>query len=145
MQCRRACRNNWGRARNGSRAGADANDIAFDDVVRRPVEPVSWSAQEAAGPIGRRLVSSRSAGERVGGLHRGVELLRVPALFARPEARALPAAERHVIVDAGRRQVDHTMPAAERRLKSEAYFKDVVQMPDDSPNGVSFATATASS
>ena len=47
--------------------------------------------------------SSRTAGVNVGGLDRRVELHRIAALLARPIARALAAAERHVIVDAGRR------------------------------------------
>src|SRR5262249_53284778 len=45
--------------------------------------------------------------ERVGGLHRGVELGGVAPLLARPVARAFAAPERHVIVDAGGRQIDH--------------------------------------
>ena len=47
--------------------------------------------------------SSRTAGVNVCGLDRRVELHRIAALLARPIARALAAAERHVIVDAGRR------------------------------------------
>src|SRR6185503_3191199 len=54
---------------------------------------------EAPGPV--------PLGGRVGGLHHGVELLRVAALLARPVAGALAASERHVVVDASGRQVDH--------------------------------------
>ena len=57
------------------------------------------SHRSDAGP-GR---SSRTAGVDVGGLDRRVELHCIAALLARPIARALAAAERHVIVDAGRR------------------------------------------
>src|SRR6478735_3862546 len=45
--------------------------------------------------------------QRVARFHRRVELGGIAALLARPVARALPPAERHVVVDARRRQVDH--------------------------------------
>src|SRR4051794_11685563 len=45
--------------------------------------------------------------QRVGGLDRGVEFRGVAALLARAVARTLAAAERHVEVDAGGRQIDH--------------------------------------
>ncbi|MNF00018.1 hypothetical protein D3C87_1760630 [compost metagenome] len=38
-----------------------------------------------------------------------------------------------------------TMPASALRLKCVACFRLVVAMPDDSPNGVSLATLSASS
>ncbi len=41
------------------------------------------------------------------GARRGEELHRLPALLARAVARGLGTAERHVIIDAGRRQIDH--------------------------------------
>src|SRR5579872_6216923 len=44
---------------------------------------------------------------RVRRLVRCIEFRCVAALFARAEARTFPAAEWHVIVDAGRWQVDH--------------------------------------
>src|SRR5262245_10531438 len=47
----------------------------------------------------------------VGRLDDRVELLRVRALLARAVARLLSAAERHVIVEARRRQIDHHEPA----------------------------------
>src|SRR3954469_21835415 len=47
------------------------------------------------------------AGIGIGGLHRRIELACIGALLAGAVARALPAAERHVIVDAGGRQIDH--------------------------------------
>jgi len=37
------------------------------------------------------------------------------------------------------------MPAADLRLKSWAYFSEVVQMPEERPKSVSFAVSTASS
>src|SRR5262249_10871830 len=56
-------------------------------------------------------LSLPAAGRRprrdVGRLHAGVELPRIAALLAWSVARALAAAERHVIVDAGGGQVDH--------------------------------------
>ena len=60
-----------------------------------------------SGSANRDLQRQRLPREGVGRLHRGVELLGVGALLARAVARALPAAERHVVVDARRRQVDH--------------------------------------
>ena len=38
-----------------------------------------------------------------------------------------------------------TIPARDLLLKSSACFSEVVAMPEESPNGVSFATASASS
>src|SRR5882757_7724215 len=50
---------------------------------------------------------SLSAGIGIGSLHRRIEFARIGALLAGAVARALPAAERYVIVDAGGRQIDH--------------------------------------
>src|SRR5690606_20299099 len=43
----------------------------------------------------------------VGGFHRGVELLGIAPLLARSVGRAFAATERHVVIDARGRQVDH--------------------------------------
>src|SRR5205823_314074 len=62
-------------------------------------------------PAGRSLTycAFNAEGSRrdVRGFHDRVELPRVRALLARTVAGLLPAAERHVVVEAGRRQVHH--------------------------------------
>ncbi len=87
----------------------------------------------ASAATGKGSSALRTAGVDVGSLDRGVELHRIAALLARPVARALAA------------KFTITMPAWELRLKWLAYLRLVVAMPADSPNGVSFAVASASS
>ena len=67
--------------------------------------PVQSGQSGQSAPVSTTTPShkSRTARVNVGGLDRRVELHRIAALLARPIARALAAAERHVIVDAGRR------------------------------------------
>ena len=72
----------------------------YDGPIRAILTPSAVTHNHSDAGSGR---SSRTAGVNVGGLDRRVELHRIAALLARPIARALAAAERHVIVDAGRR------------------------------------------
>src|SRR6185437_5181612 len=86
-------------SRPSPRAGPPASAPARNTRCRRRAE-----AGEG-GAAGRRAPPSRSALHDVGGLDLGVELDRIAPLLARAVARSLPAAERHVVIDAGGRQV----------------------------------------
>src|SRR6266850_148988 len=68
------------------------------------LRPMSGGAEAAA--AGGEVAAMRS-GVHVGGFDDGIELDRVAPLLARAVARALAAAERHMVVHPGRGQVDH--------------------------------------
>src|SRR5271163_1698755 len=71
--------------------------ISASPEIRIIVSVASW----------RDCRSPSASGQRVGRFYRGVEFDRIAPLFARPEVGAFAAAERRVIIDAGRRQIDH--------------------------------------
>src|SRR3569832_1802114 len=78
--------------------------------MTRPTGPRTFRAPGIDRPpawIAGRARNTKPSGLRVRGLDGRVELRGVAALLARAVARTLAAAERHVVVHARRRQVDH--------------------------------------
>jgi hypothetical protein len=74
--------------------------FAFGGMVCAAIETPSATSNTAS-------PAAVSASRGIGSFHRGVKLRRITPLFARAVARSLAAAEGNVIVDPGRRRIDH--------------------------------------
>jgi hypothetical protein len=113
-----------------------------DEVERARRIVAAFDASQAAGEAAFRLdgrmvdapvvARARRVLEMTflyGAMYASLRSCRTPsrtALLARPVARLLPPAERHVVVEPGRRQVHHHETALGVRLKWLACFSDVV-------------------
>lgn len=73
------------------------------------------------------------------------ELCSIATLLTGTKARSLTAAEWNVEIDPAVGTFTITIPASELRLKWVACFRLVVTIPEERPNGVSFAMISASS
>ena len=133
------------RKRTDSTRNGGQYSTTIRDEVKAELQIVANARPSAERPPVEAGDAGTSARGGVGGLDRGVELRRVAPCSRGPKDEPFepPKGTWKSTPAVGRLTI--TIPAWLLRLKWVAYFSEVVQMPADSPNSVSLATASASS